>query len=300
MDSFSISIFVLSNIGLLGNICATFIIITKKLWKEVRFFILQNLIIEDTIFLVITNIQSIWSFSARGPPPKHLRLVVRGVTSALLCLSMMLSAMLMLDRLLSIFLHLRYHSVVTKCKVRMSVAVIWLFGVGCGTASLILQSRQEKLRSIWMPLLVIPTWCFIFISNISIEKIRQYHMRKITSNRNHLQGNQNEKSDQSNGILEFFNTTSVIIKQIKIINWATLLLLTIPCIQSVCQLVGVTVIPSRVVTYSTLMYVSTNSYVYMLTMYEMKRYIVNLLCKKITPKRRDSQSTGIDCFSSGV
>ena len=302
MANFEAAQFALSIVGLMGNFFAGYIIIRKRLYSEIRFVILQNLIIEDTLFLLIKIIESSVLFSG-VKWAEDLTENTLNITLALLCLSMLLSASLMIDRMLAIFYCLRYNAIITRFKVRIVMAILWMFTTAYAATSLSLgnyKDIKDTLQNIIMFVVIVPTWLFMLFANISIEKIRRHHINKINATKKQVMQNQKQADGigdlpkSNKGKLDFLQSTAAVARQIKIINWVTLLLMTPSCIQAITDVIGKDIIPTEVISSFTLIYIATNSYVYILAMPELKAYVLSLACQKQHEDTSQSnQSTNI-------
>ena len=303
IEPLDIAYFILCIVGLMGNFFAGFIVIKKRLYIKVRFIILQNLIIEDTLFLLIKIVEKSVTFA--GVTWVHdVNGTTRNITLAFLCLSMLLSASLMIDRMLAIFYCLRYHAIVTRFKARIGMAILWMFTTAYAATSLSFHftdgydNTNKTFQKIVMFIVIVPTWLFILISNISIEKIRRHHVKRIQSTEKQVMENQRESSvgnmqSSRETKLDFFQNTAAIVRQIKIINWITLLLMTPSCLKAIDDVIGAGFMPGDVISIFTLIYIATNSYVYILTMRELRAYASSLVCRNKADENDHSVATNI-------
>ena len=295
MVNFEAASFVLSILGMLGNFFAGFIIVKKRLYLEVRFIILQNLIIEDTLFLLVAIVHSSMNFA--GVQSQNITEIILDISKAFLCLSMFLSCFLVIDRMFAIFYCLRYHAVVTQFKVRFAITIAWIISVLYLVTSLSLHGKDQKttFQGVVMFVIIVPTWIFILVSNIFIEKIRMHHINRINATRKQVMFNtitspNGEVEDNHKGKMEFFQTTAGIARQIKIINWITLILMTPTAIKAATEVFGVDIIHSQVIASFTLIYIVANAFVYILAMRELKQYTFNLICRRNSETKREVYS----------
>ena len=163
------------------HVCNIGFIVTRRRLHTAGNWMLASLSLSDAILLVLLSIRSYW---CRWNERDCVKMIPYLDCPVGICYtSSVLSTLgISIDRYISVQYSLRYHSIVTKNRVKKSVAFVWIFSslLSISGSVIWVATKQQIFFDISHYVVHLPCCIFLLVCSTYIRGIRNMHVAKIT------------------------------------------------------------------------------------------------------------------------
>ncbi|KFO26909.1 adrenocorticotropic hormone receptor [Fukomys damarensis] len=178
--------FVISIAGILENLIILLAVIKNKNLQSPMYFFICSLAISDmlgSLYKIVENVLIMFRNMGYLKPHGSFETTADDIIDTMFILSLLGSIFSLLaiavDRYITIFHALQYHSIVTMCRTIVILAIIWIFCIGSGIAMVIFSHHVPTVLTFasLFPLMLV----FILCLYVHMFLLARSHARNIST-----------------------------------------------------------------------------------------------------------------------